>query len=181
MRELEERTIQSTSIFKGKIIHVQLDEVELPNGNRATRELVRHAGAVSILAITEANKLVLVRQYRKPLEKTILEIPAGKLEPGEDPVDCARRELREETGYTADRFRRVAGFYTSPGFADEYLTIFAAEGLKQGEAVPDTDEFVETVELTLQEAFQKMASGEIDDAKTVVALYLWQNQVLKSG
>lgn len=178
MSRLEEKTIRSTPIFDGHIIQVQVDEVELPNGKRANRELVKHPGAVSILALTEAKKIVLVRQFRKPLEKTILEIPAGKLEPGEDPAVCAQRELKEETGYTADHFYKVAGFYTSPGFADEYLHIYKAEGLKQGEAAPDTDEFVETVELTLEEAFAHMAAGEIDDAKTVVALYLWQNQVL---
>ncbi|MDR6224586.1 NUDIX hydrolase [Desmospora profundinema] len=181
MSRLEEKTIRSTPIFDGDIIQVQVDEVELPNGKRATRELVKHTGAVSILAVTEAGKIVLVRQFRKPLEKTILEIPAGKLEPGEDPAHCAARELKEETGYTADRLEKVAGFYTSPGFADEYLHIFEARGLKQGEATPDTDEFVETVECTLNEAFERMARGEIDDAKTVVALYLWQNRVLRGG
>ncbi|PTM58590.1 NUDIX hydrolase [Desmospora activa] len=178
MSRLEEKTIQTTPIFAGRIIQVQVDEVELPDGRRASRELVKHPGAVSILALTEEQKIVLVRQFRKPLEKTILELPAGKLEPGEAPVECAKRELKEETGYTADRLTKVAGFYTSPGFADEYLHIYQAEGLKKGEAIPDTDEFVETVELTLEEAFARLATGEIDDAKTVVALYMWQNRVM---
>lgn len=176
---LEEKTIRSQPIFDGKVIRVQVDEVELPNGKKAIRELVKHSGAVSIMAITNENKLVLVKQFRKPLEKTILEIPAGKLEPGEHPLDCARRELKEETGYSAQRFDPVVSFYTSPGFADEHLHLYEATGLTAGEEQPDQDEFVERIELTLDEAFNCIASGEICDAKTIAALYIWQTRVLK--
>ncbi|SFS92408.1 NUDIX hydrolase [Marininema halotolerans] len=179
MSQFEEKTIQSETIFKGKVIHVQVDTVELPNGNTSTRELVKHAGAVAVMAITEANRMVLVRQYRKPLEKTILEIPAGKLEPGEEPDHCARREMEEETGYHAASLKQVRAFYTSPGFADEILYLYEGTGLTRGKANPDEDEFVERVELTLDEAFAAMDAGEICDAKTVAALYLWKNKVLE--
>lgn len=176
MSELEEKTIRSKNIFEGRIIRVQLDEVELPNGNISTRELVKHPGAVAIMAITEEDKMVFVRQYRKPLEKTILELPAGKLEPGENPAVCATRELEEETGYRADEINHVVSVYTSPGFADELLHLYEVQGLVQGVYHPDADEFVETVELTLEEAFQRMEAGEICDAKTVTALHIWKNR-----
>ncbi|MFC4078172.1 NUDIX hydrolase [Salinithrix halophila] len=178
MSRLKEQTIRSETIFEGRVIRVQLDEVRLPNGKTSTRELVKHTGAVSVMAVTKEGKMVFVRQYRKPLDKEILEIPAGKLEPGEDPKECAARELEEETGYRAQNLKPIVSFYTSPGFADELLHLYEATGLSEGEANPDSDEFVERVELTLEEAFQAMESGEIADAKTVAALYIWHNRVL---
>lgn len=177
MSYLEEKTIQSQTIFSGKIIRLQVDEVLLPNGKTSTREIVKHPGAVSVIAITNENKLVLVRQFRKPLEKTILELPAGKIEPGEDPIACAWRELEEETGYKAERMEHLVSFYTSPGFANEYLYVYCAKGLTKGETHPDQDEFVELVELTFAECLDRIRSGEICDAKTIVAIYYWQNQM----
>lgn len=179
MENLEEKTISSQTIFAGKVVHLQVDQVKLPNGSTSTREIIKHPGAVSVLAVTEENRLVLVRQFRKPLEKTILEIPAGKLEKGEDPLVCAKRELQEETGYIADHLEPVVSFYTSPGFADEYLHLFQAKGLKKGQVDLDEDEFVELVELTLEECLAEIKKGTICDAKTVTAIYFWQNQVLK--
>lgn len=175
MSHLEEKTIRSQTIFTGRVIQLQVDEVRLPNGKTSTREIVKHPGAVAIIAITNENKLVLVRQFRKPLEKTILELPAGKLEAGEDPKVCAWRELEEETGYKAERMEHLVSFYTSPGFADEYLHIYCAKGLTKGEIQPDQDEFVELVELTFSECLDRIASGDICDAKTVAAIYYWQN------
>jgi ADP-ribose pyrophosphatase len=181
MSNLHEKTIDSKEIYRGKVISVSLDQVQLPNGKEATREIVRHPGAVAVIAVTEDNKLVMVRQFRKPLEKTILEIPAGKLEKGEDPLHCANRELQEETGYTAKEMNHVVSFYTSPGFADEMLYIYEAIGLITGEAKPDDDEFVDLHTLTLEEAFKSIRNGEIVDAKTVFAVYYWQNQQLKGN
>lgn len=178
MSGLEEKTIRSRTIFDGKLIRVQLDEVKLPDGRTSTREIVKHPGAVAVLAFTKDGKLVLVRQYRNPLEKIILEIPAGKLEPGEDPKACAFRELEEETGYRAKEMEPVVSFYTSPGFADEKIYLFEARGLDKGEMHPDTDEFVEVEEVTLEEAFAKIEEGQICDAKTMVAVYFWRNRVL---
>lgn len=179
MNNLEEKTIRSDTIFEGRVIRLQIDQVKLPNGETSAREIVKHPGAVSVMAVTEENKLVLVRQFRKPLEKTILEIPAGKLESGEDPKECAFRELEEETGYRAAQMEHVFSFYTSPGFADEYLHLYKAKGLTKGKRQLDQDEFVELVELTLDECMERIVAGEICDAKTVAAVLLWQNQELR--
>ncbi|TCW41243.1 NUDIX domain-containing protein [Laceyella sacchari] len=177
MRNFEEKTIASRTIYTGKVVQLQVDDVQLPDGRAAKREIVKHPGAVAVLAITDEGKMVLVRQFRKPLEKTILEIPAGKLEAGEDPGDCAARELEEETGYRATGLTHVVSFYTSPGFSDECLHIYQAEGLTKGEVNPDEDEFVELVECTLDECLERIQSGDIMDAKTVAAVYLWQARV----
>ncbi|CFJ40610.1 NTP pyrophosphohydrolase [Mycobacterium tuberculosis] len=109
-----------------------------------------------------------------------MEIPAGKLEPGEDPLSCAKRELEEETGYTAAHYEKLSAFYTSPGFADELLHVYVAKGLVKGESRPDEDEFVDLLELTLEEAHELHQAGEICDAKTVVALFHWENQMLRA-
>ncbi|MBP1933537.1 ADP-ribose pyrophosphatase [Ammoniphilus resinae] len=179
MSELEEKTLKTKEIYHGKIITLHLDEVELPNGKTATREIVKHPGAVAIMALTSDQRMIFVRQFRKPLEKTILEIPAGKLEKGEDPKRCAERELLEETGYTAKQLKQISAFYTSPGFANEFLYLFEAEDLVSGQAEPDEDEFVELTLLNLKEAFEAIERGEIIDAKTVLAVYYWQNQQLQ--
>jgi ADP-ribose pyrophosphatase len=174
VKNLEEKTISTKQIYKGKIIDLQLDEVSLPDGGTSYREIVKHPGAVAIIAITDENKLVLVRQFRKALEKTIYEIPAGKLDIGEEAETCARRELKEETGYHAEFLKKLNGFYTSPGFADEYIHLFEASQLTSGETSLDQDEFVECVELTIAECLEKIDSGEICDAKTIHAITLWQ-------
>lgn len=174
--QFEEKTISRKPIFKGHVIEVEVQEVELPNGNHSQRELVHHNGAVAIIAFTPENKLVLVRQYRKALEKAIAEIPAGKLEPGEDPLDSAKRELAEETGITANKWSKLISFYTSPGFANELVHIYLAEDLNQGEAYPDDDEFVERLNVTLDEARQMISNEDIHDAKTAYAVQYMMTQ-----
>ncbi|WP_035101893.1 NUDIX hydrolase [Aneurinibacillus terranovensis] len=169
-----EKTIESRSIYDGKIIKVKVDTVELPNGKTATREIVNHAGAVAVMALTDDNRMVMVRQFRKPLERELIEIPAGKLEKGEEPEACAVRELMEETGYTADSMELRASFYTSPGFADEIVHLYRAKNLTAGQARPDDDEFVEVLHLTVNEALQFIENGDIRDAKTIMAVYAWQ-------
>lgn len=141
----EEKTLRTTPIYSGKVISLQVDDVLLPNNKESKRELVKHPGAVAIIAITSDNKLVVVEQYRKALERTLIEIPAGKIEPGEDPKDTALRELEEETGFTASDLHYIQSFATSPGFADEIIHIYVAQGLKKLEAkrLLDEDEFVE--------------------------------------
>lgn len=173
----EEVTLSSQSIFQGKIISLQVDTVKLPDGSEATREIVRHPGAVAVLAIHEG-KMVVVEQYRKPLNKSEIEIPAGKLDPGESPEKAAMRELKEETGYTADSLIPLGSYYTSPGFADEIIYIYAAENLQQGEMQLDEDEFLQVTELTLEEAYEAMRQGRIHDAKTIHALYAWHLRIL---
>jgi ADP-ribose pyrophosphatase len=177
---LYEKTISSQAIYDGRIIKVKVDEVLLPNGNTAKREIVHHQGAVAVIPLTEDGKMVVVRQFRKPLEKAIVEIPAGKLEIGEDPLACAERELEEETGYRAAQYEKLSAFYTSPGFADELLHVYVATGLTKGESRPDEDEFVDMMELTLEEAHELHKAGEISDAKTVVALFYWENRMLRA-
>ncbi|NTZ17626.1 NUDIX hydrolase [Paenibacillus sp. JMULE4] len=173
-KKFEEVTISTRSVFQGRIISLQVDTVKLPNGSEATREIVKHPGAVAVLAITPDDRMLVVEQYRKPLEKSQIEIPAGKLEPGEKPENCARRELEEETGYTSASLQLLSSFYTSPGFADEIIHLYVAQGLTKGEAQPDEDEFLEIEAITLEQAQQYVAEGRISDAKTIMAIYAWQ-------
>ncbi|GGM22331.1 ADP-ribose diphosphatase [Paraliobacillus quinghaiensis] len=179
--KFEEKTIATTQIFNGKIINLQLDEVTLPNGETSKREIIRHPGGVGIIAVTDENKILFVEQYRKPLDKSLVEIPAGKLEPDEKPEVTAKRELEEETGYTTDKLELVTSFYTSPGFADELLYIYYTDKLvpiKEKMAL-DEDEFVELVELTLEEAEALMIENKIHDAKTVYAITYLQHLLKK--
>lgn len=179
MHSFYEKTLHSTSVFKGRLIQVEVAQVELPNGEKSTREIVKHPGAVAIIPFTADGRLVVVRQFRKPLEKEIFEIPAGKLEQGEDPLETARRELREETGYQGEHFKLVTSFYTSPGFADELIYIYEATQLKPGHAEQDEDEFVEPHLITLEEGLSLLANQKIHDAKTAFAIIYWQNKRLQ--
>ncbi|WP_100372575.1 NUDIX domain-containing protein [Bacillus sp. FJAT-45037] len=170
MDHLYEKTLQSSSIYKGRIIDLQVDEVELPNKKTSTREIVKHPGAVAIVPVTKEGKLILVRQFRKALEKTIIEIPAGKLDKGESPIDCAKRELAEETGYVASQLEFLISFYTSPGFADEIIYLYVATDLEAGEMNCDEDEFLDVLEVSLEEAEEMVKDERIHDAKTAYAI-----------
>lgn len=181
MSQFSEPTVKSDTIFEGNLIRVQVDHVRLPDGSTATRELVKHPGAVAVLPFTEDDRLVVVSQFRKPLEKVTVEIPAGKLDPGEDPLQCAQRELAEETGYRAHSWSHLVSFYTSPGFADELIHLYVAKELQAGTSQPDEGEFVQKREITLTEAFELINTGDICDAKTVTAVYAWQNRELSKG
>lgn len=174
MKKFEEKTTKTTPIYDGKIVKLQVDDVTLPNGNVAKREIIKHPGAVAVIAVTDEGKLVLVEQYRKALERSIVEIPAGKLEPGEEPIVTARRELEEETGYGAQSLTYLQSFATSPGFADEIIHLFVAKNLYkiENKADLDEDEFVDLVEVSLEEAGQMVADERIYDAKTAFAV-LW--------
>lgn len=182
MDNLTEKTIKSEEIFSGKIISLHLQDVELPNGKHSKREIIKHPGAVAVIAVTDENKVVMVEQYRKALERTIVEIPAGKLEKGEEPEICARRELEEETGYECRSLELLTSFYTSPGFADEIVHVYVAKGLtkKEDAAGLDEDEFVNLEELTLEEALKYVTEQKIFDAKTIFAVqYLQLQEALK--
>lgn len=178
MNKFEEKTLKTKKIYEGRIIRLQVDDVELPNGQIGKREIIKHPGAVAVIPITEDGKIIMVEQYRKALERTLIEIPAGKLEIGEEPLVTAERELEEETGYKANKLEYITGFYTSPGFADELIHIYLATGLEKVEhPLPqDEDEFVELYEVTLDEAVQLMEKNKIYDAKTAYAItYLQLN------
>ena len=164
--------------FSGRLLRLEVDEAQEPLGPDGygpvvRREVVRHPGAVAIIALTPEHKLVLVRQYRYAAGRFLLEIPAGTLEPGEDPQDTARRELREETGYTAEKLGSLGAFFSAPGFCDEVIHLFVAEGLSPGP--PDTDfgEEIELVEMSVEEARQALTEGEFEDAKTIAGLGLF--------
>lgn len=176
MHKFEEKTLRTKKIFDGKVISLQIDDVELPNGKTSKREIIKHPGAVAILAITSENKIILVEQYRKPMERALVEIPAGKLEPGEEPAITAVRELEEETGYECEKLEHLISFYTSPGFADELVHLYLAKGLKKKENPKgaDEDEFVELIEATLEEATQLVIEQKIYDAKTAYAIQYLQ-------
>ncbi|MEK3878700.1 NUDIX hydrolase [Paenibacillus sp. FSL M7-0420] len=169
---LDEETLSTKPIFAGHIISLQVDTVRLPDGNTATREVVKHPGAVAVLALNQG-KMLVVEQYRQPMHRTEVEIPAGKLDPGEDPLAAAGRELQEETGFHSGGLRLLKSFYTSPGFADEIIHLYVTEDAQPGEMALDEDEFLEVSELTLEEAYQYIADGRIADAKTMMAVYAW--------
>lgn len=168
--EFEEKTIHKESIYEGNIVNVSVHDVTLPNGKTSKREIINHPGAVAVIAVTEEYKLVMVRQYRKALEKEIIEIPAGKLEKEEPPIQSAARELEEETGYKTESLTKVTSFYTSPGFADEIIHLYEAGKLKEGETYTDDDEFVEVMEVSLEEAEDLIEEERIHDAKTMFAV-----------
>ncbi|MBO1514688.1 NUDIX hydrolase [Metabacillus bambusae] len=182
MDHLKETTLSSKEIFKGRIIDLYVEEVELPNGKTSTREIVKHPGAVAVIAVTPENKILMVEQFRKPLGRTLVEIPAGKLEKGEQPESTAKRELEEETGYTCGSLQPLISFYTSPGFADELVHLFIAENLEKltVAAELDEDEFLDVMEVTLEEAEAMIQNKRIYDAKTAFAVqYLQLKQALK--
>lgn len=175
---LRARLIDRRLPFSGRLLRVELDRAREPvapggYGPVVRREVVRHPGAVAIVAVTPNRELVLVRQYRYAAGRFLLEIPAGTLEPGERPEDTARRELREETGYAAGQLRPLGSFFSAPGFCDEVVHLFAAEGLTAGEQDTDVGEDIELVELSVKEARRKLLAGEFEDAKTLAGLGLF--------
>lgn len=176
MRKFEEKTLQTEEVFNGRIISLQVDQVELPNGKTSTREIVNHPGAVAILPITRDRKIILVKQYRKALERTLIEIPAGLIEKGEAPERTAVRELEEETGYTTNEIHYMASFYTAPGFCNEMIHLYWTNALEQlKEPVQgDEDEFIEQISLTLEEAKEYIRAKKIYDAKTIYALLYYE-------
>lgn len=176
----EERTIRRQSIYEGAIIDVVVDDVQLPDGKEAKREIVQHPGAVGIIALTDEGKIVLVEQFRKPLERAIVEIPAGKIDAGESLEACALRELEEETGYRAHSLKKVQSFATSPGFADEVMHLYLAEQLEKVDdpLQGDEDEFIRLYEWTIDEAMKRMDEGKVYDAKTAFALLYVKQFVL---
>ena len=169
---LFEKTLTSEQVYKGKIVNIRLDSVELVNGKTSFREVVEHAGGVVILAVDDNNRAYMVRQFRYPIGRAMLEVPAGKLEKGEDPLEGAIRELREETGLTAEKLVYFGGTYPSPGFCDEQLHIYLALGLTHGEACPDEDEFLNLEVIDLDELVQMVMSGKLLDGKSINAIFM---------
>lgn len=169
--ELEETTGSSRLIFDGKVVHLYQDTVRLPNGAESVREYVKHIGAVCILPLTDDGEVILERQYRYAVRQILTEIPAGKLDaPDEDPLEAAKRELREETGATAREMIPLGDYYGSPAIMGERIQMFLAKGLTFGETEFDEDEFLEVFRLPLDEAEAAVLRGEIPDGKTQAAI-----------
>ncbi|WP_034327396.1 NUDIX hydrolase [Alkaliphilus transvaalensis] len=175
---MDEKTVKSERIYEGKVINLRVDMVELPDRKYSKREIVEHSGAVGIVAITQEGKLLLVKQFRKPVEEILIEIPAGRIETEEDPKDTAIRELKEETGYGARKVSKMLDFYTSSGFSNEVLHIFLAEDLVAGECCPDEDEYIEVLKVDIEEALSMISNGKIKDSKTIIGILYYQNNFI---
>ncbi|MBI2871982.1 MAG: NUDIX hydrolase [Chloroflexi bacterium] len=167
-----ETTIQSDRVFEGQVVGLRVDQVRLPDGRMSRREIVEHRGATCMVALDADKNVLLVQQYRKPTEQVLLEVPAGTLEPGESPEECARRELEEETGYTARQIEPLADFYTSPGFCTERIFAYLATDLRPASRKLDEDEAIELVRVPFVQAVEMAYRGEIRDAKTIASLLL---------
>lgn len=165
-----EKTISTEKIFKGNAIELSVDTVLLPNGNTATRELINHPGGVCVLPIDKDKNLYLVRQFRKPYEKMILEAPAGKRNPNEEPLICGKRELLEETGFVSEKYTNLGTLFPSPGYTNEVIYLYAAEDVEYQKQQLDEDEFLSVEKYTFDEAYNMCLNGEISDAKTLAVI-----------
>ena len=171
--EFTEKTIESELIFDGRVVKLYKDKIELPTGQESFREVVKHSGGVVILAKKE-DKILLVKQFRYPMKEVLYELPAGKLEIGEDPFEAAKRELEEETGYCANKWTDLGFVYTSPGYSDEKLYLYEAEDLEFTHCHPDEGEIIQAFEYKYDDVLKMIDNGEINDAKTLCALMIAQ-------
>jgi len=168
----EESTISKENIYRGNIFDVEKLSVMLPNGKRASRDVVVHPGATVVIPLSSSGELYMVRQFRKPIEKILLELPAGKLDKGELPEDCARRELKEETGLIAGKLKHITSIHSTPGFSNEVLHMYLATELEEGEACADEDEFISSEKIPVSELVSMILRMEITDAKTIIGILI---------
>lgn len=178
--ELTEKTLSSKSVFDGRILHITLDEVELPNGKKSKREVVNHPGGVTVAALDEDNNLLFVRQFRYPYKEVVLELPAGKLEKGSTPLENGKRELMEETGAEGYSYISLGQLYPSPGYTSEIIHLYACKVKSQGSSNPDDGEFLNVEKIPLDKAVEMVLNNQIPDAKTQVAV-LKTAMLIKSG
>ena len=176
--DFSEETIDSRKVFDGKLLHVRVDTVRLPNGNVSTREYIEHPGAAAVLAFVDERRLLFVRQYRYAMRRLFIEIPAGKIAPGEDPLDTMKRELKEECGYAAAEWRHLTTLHPAIGFTDERIEIYLARDLTHVGHQPDDDEFLEVLTLTVDEALEYVRLGKITEPKAITGL-LWADKLAK--
>lgn len=176
--QLAEIKVDSQRVYQGNFLHVEKDTVRLPDGNLVTREYIKHPGAVVILPLFDDGTVLMERQFRYPLNQVFLEFPAGKIDPNEDSLVCAKRELKEETGYTARDWQFVCTIHNAIAYADEHLDIYLARGLIAGDAKLDDEEFLETFTAPVSEIVEWVKSGKITDVKTVIGAF-WLDKILK--
>ncbi len=168
-----EKTLSSQEIYSGRVVKLRVDTVKLASGRETKREIIEHSDCVAIVAIDADTNVLLVKQFRKPIEKELLEIPAGGIEAGEEPEDCVRREMREETGYLPRKVERLGGFYSTPGYCTEYLHIYLATELIPNRLIAEDTESIELVRIPLSQIPELIASGAICDAKSIAGLLIF--------
>ncbi len=169
-QNMPEQTVSTRDIFTGKVIAVKIATVEIKDQKYSQREIVTHPGGACVVAVNEAKKIILVKQFRKPIENYTVELPAGKLESNEEPKVCIKRELYEETGYTPKDIKFIQSFYTSPGFSTERIYVYFANVKEKNEPKPEDDEMIEVLEVSLEEALEMIKRNEISDAKTIIGI-----------
>lgn len=177
--DLTEKTLSSRNIYDGRLLHVREDQVLLPNGNTSTREYIVHPGAVVVVPLLDNGDVLMVRQFRYPLQRDFLELPAGKIDPGEDVLACGQRELLEETGYAARDWRLLTTIHPCIGYSDERLLIYLAKDMTEHGHRRDEDEFLENIRLPLATAMEWVRDGRISDVKTMVGLF-WAEKLARS-
>lgn len=174
---LKETRVEGSVVYDGSFLKVERDKIQLPDGSITQREFIRHPGAVVILPLLPDGRILLERQFRYPNSQVFIEFPAGKIDPGEDHLDCAKRELEEETGYTAAKWRFVCTIHNAIAYSDEHLELFLAEELSAGQQKLDEGEFLETFSVTLPELLEMVKRGEITDVKTIIGAF-WLEKIL---
>ena len=167
---MEERTLDSKQIYEGRRVSLRVDRVVLPGGRETTREIAVYPDCVAVVAVDDEDNVILVRQYRHAVGRELLELPAGGIEPGETPEESARRELEEETGYSASKVERIGGAYTAPGYSTEFMHLFLATGIEPGPSRAEDDEVIQVMPVPLSRVGDLVSSGEVCDGKSVIGL-----------
>ena len=176
----EEKTLSTEMIYEGAILNLRKDKVTVENGV-SYREIIEHNGGAVLAAVTDEGKMIMVRQYRKPAERIVFEAPAGKIDPGEEAINAAVRELKEETGYTASKVTKLTEFYPSVGYSEEVLHLYLCTELTEGETCPDENEALDVLAVDVNELFAMVMNGEIKDAKTIIAIMMVKELIASGG